>query len=237
MTPLKDTAIKNALSGDWKNAISTNRSLLDNNPKDSDALNRLALAFMARGEFKHAKETYQKVLEIDALNPIALKNLRRIKEKGSNKNSSITTGEIANVFLEETGKTKVVELVNTAQPSLIQTLRTGQIINLSIKRSRIFISAGDNRYIGVLPDDIGQRLIKFIKSGNKYEAYIKSTDPHKLTIFIRELKRVKRLQNQPSFINTRESAALNLISRENAKKQNKKSTNNNHASLDAEDEE
>jgi tetratricopeptide (TPR) repeat protein len=210
MIPLKDQAIENALSGNWKSAISTNETLLDENPNDIDALNRLALAYVVLGKHSAAKTKYQKVLQIDPLNPIALKNLKNLKDKKlKNTNGNGVSIQINNKFLEEPGKTKIVELVNIAQPALVQTLRTGQAIDLCIKRLKIFILEDGKQYIGVLPDDIGKRLIRLMKSGNSYEAYIKSANPHKVQVFIKETKRSTRFKNHPSFISN--SGESNLL--------------------------
>lgn len=207
MTSLKLQAIQTALTGDWKTAISLNKKLLDENPQDIDTLNRLALAYAITGKAKDAKNTYQKVLEIDPLNPIALKNFKRLKDKTfSTKKNGNGSLQISNNFLEESGKTKIIELINTAQPKIIQTLRTGEFVSLCIKRSKIFVLAQDNQYIGVLPDDIGKRLIKFLKNGNKYEAYVKSANLHHVVIFIKEIKRSSRYKDRPSFLNASEAS-------------------------------
>jgi tetratricopeptide (TPR) repeat protein len=201
MTSLRLQAIQTALTGDWKNAISLNKKLLDENPLDIDTLNRLALAYAISGKPRDAKIAYQRVLDIDPLNPIALKNAKRLKDKTFSTNKTGNGSlQISNNFLEETGKTKVIELVNTAQPKIIQTLRTGKFVSLCIKRSRIFVLVDEDQYIGVLPDDIGRRLIKFLKSGNKYDAYIKSANPHHVVIFIKETKRSSRYKDHPSFL-------------------------------------
>lgn len=204
---LKDKAIQTALTGDWQEAISVNKELLLENPKDIDALNRLALAYTIVGKIKSAKMTYQKVLDIDPLSPIALRNLKNLKSsKKTGKTTSYPTPiAINNQFIEETGKTKVVELINIAPLSVIQTLRTGELVSLSIKRLKIFVLKNEKQYVGVLPDDIGKRLIKFIKAGNKYQAYIKSINPHKVIVFIKELKRSAKFKNQPSFLALAES--------------------------------
>lgn len=201
MTLLRDKAIQTALIGDWNSAISTNKQLLDENPKDIDALNRLALAFTITGKVNKAKTTYQAVLKLDPLNPIASRNLKNLKTSKNSK-SSATGGilQLNNNFIEESGKTKVVELINITQPSVIQSLRTGESVDLCIKRQRIFVLKNEKQYIGVLPDDIGKRLIKLLRAGNKYEAYLKSLSPHKVVVFIKELKRAARFKNQPSFL-------------------------------------
>lgn len=201
---LKNQAIQTALNGNWQNAIAINKTLVSENPDDIDALNRLALAYTITGKLKEAKSTYQKVINLDPLNPIALRNLKRLKEKGISFGNGNTNTQINNKFLEEPGKTKVVELVNIAQPKIVENLRTGQSISLSIKRLKIFVLE-EKQYIGVLPDDIARRLIKFINSGCLYEAYIKSSNQHKVTVFIKEIKKTSRFKDQPSFTSLSES--------------------------------
>jgi len=203
-TNLKTQAIKTALSGDWKTAIELNKTLLEENPKDIETLNRLALAFTITGKIIQAKEIYGKVFELDPLNPIALKNSKKLKDKNGQPENT-NDFQINSNFLEETGKTKIIELVNLAQTSVTQILRVGQCVNLSIKRSKIFVLEGEKQYIGVLPDDIGRRLIKFIKNGNKYDASIKSTAGNKVSVFIKEIKRASKFKNHPSFITISDS--------------------------------
>jgi len=193
---LKNKAIQTALKGDWKAAINLNEMLLEDNPKDIESLNRIAMAYAVLGKIKDAKNTYQKVFEIDPLNIIAHRNLKRLKEN-NNGNHGFNLVVNAN-FLEETGKTKIVELVNIAQPNVVEELRTGQSVDLSCKRSKIFVQ-NEEQYIGVFPDDIGNRLIKFMTSGNQYESYVKSACSNKVQIFIKEVKRCTRFKNQPSF--------------------------------------
>jgi hypothetical protein len=77
-------------------------------------------------------------------------------------------------------------------------------LNLGIKRLKIF-ALEEQQYIGVLPDDISKRLIKFIKNGCKYEAYVKSANQHKVTLFIKEIKKTARYKDQPSFITITDS--------------------------------
>jgi tetratricopeptide (TPR) repeat protein len=203
---LKNQAINQALEGNWESAITINKTLIKENSSDLDALNRLGLAYTITGKLKEAKSAYQKVLKIDSLNSIALRNLKKLKEKGFTvKANQASYTRLKNNFLEEPGKTKVVELVNIAPPKVVEAIRTGQSVNLLIKRLKIFVLE-DKEYIGVLPDDIARRLIKFIKGGCIYDAYIKSSTPHKVTIFIKEVKKTIRFKDQPSFIFTGDNA-------------------------------
>lgn len=198
-------AIQTALMGDWNTAILLNQELLKENPEDLETLNRLGFALTVVGKVNDAKKIYRKVLEIDNQNPIALKNLKRLNESKKNikfkTSSTISSNHINTIFIEESGKTKVIELINVATPKIVVNLMTGELLSLCIKRLKIFVLNSNGAYIGMLPEDIGRRLIKFIKGGNCYEACVRAIESHhKVVIFIKEIKRVSRFKNQPSFI-------------------------------------
>jgi hypothetical protein len=44
-----------------------------------------------------------------------------------------------------------------------------------------------------------------MKNGCKYEAYVKSSTQHKVTIFIKEMKKTTRYKDQPSFTSITDS--------------------------------
>lgn len=203
MTSLKDQAIATALNGDWEKAVALNKELIKKNPNDVDALNRLAFALHIQGKIQAAKMTYQKVLKIDRLNSLALRNLKKLLESKKFGTSMIPNNfsiQTDNLFLEEPGKTKIIELVNIAQPNVINMLRTGQILTLSVKRLKIFLLADNKTFVGMLPDNISKRLIKFIKAGNEYNAYVKSANNRRLVVFIKETKKSGRCKDQFSFL-------------------------------------
>jgi tetratricopeptide (TPR) repeat protein len=205
MIPLKMQAVHTALQGDWQAAIILNQMLLEENPEDIDALNRLAFAKTSLGEIKEAKSIYIKVLSLDANNPIATKNLQRLSG-GINQNPQNSVHlQISNVFIEEPGKTKVVLLINTADKKVLTPLRNGEQLFLLIKRMKIFVYDTQKQYIGMLPHDMGNRLIKFIEGGNVYEAYIKTVHNMCVTILIKEVKKAIKFKNQPSFISIEKS--------------------------------
>lgn len=208
MKPSKNQAIQTALHGNWHDAIQINKALVQDNPKDIEALNRLAFAFTIQGKIRQAKSAYKKVLAIDPLNPIALKNIKRVTGMASqidkiNTNISVP---VNHAFIEETGKTKIVELINIAQPKVVANLTVGQMLTIYVKRLKIFLKQQNNQYIGVLPDDIGKRLIKFVRGGNKYEAYVKSSNNHDVVVFIKEVLKKARFKDQPSFTQASDSS-------------------------------
>lgn len=205
MTPLKAQAIQTALMGDWENAIALNQLILQDIPDDIDTLNRLAFAFASQGNSKEAKNIYQKVLQLDAQNPIAMRNLKRLGINSGKSNHTFSPVHMTNLFIEEPGKTKVVELINVADKKVISPLRSGESLQLCIKRMKIFILDSEKQYIGMLPDDLGKRLIKFMDGGNKYDAFVKSVESNKVIIFARETHRVTKFKNQASFVSSDKS--------------------------------
>ena len=200
MIASKTLAIQTALAGDWEGAIKINEELLAENSNDIDTLNRLAFAWSSMGNIKKAKAIYQQVLDIDEHNPIASRNIKRLNGSDGKQFTSVAPLSFSNLFIEEPGKTKVVELINIADKKTLTMLRSGEKIDMQIKRMKIFVMSQQKHFIGMLPDDLGKRLIKLIEAGNQYDTFIKSSQENKVIIFIRETKRVLKFKNQPSFI-------------------------------------
>lgn len=203
MLTLKDQAIQSALDNKWNEAILINEELLKDNPREIDTLNRLAYALMQSNQFSNAKETYSKVLDLDRTNPIATKNLKKLTSLLTQTNgiqaSSNHINHMDNVFIQEAGKTKTVELTNVADKKTLMALQHGDDVFLTIKRSKVFVLNTEKTFIGMLPDDIGIRLASFIKGGNEYQACIKGIDDKTIIVFIKEVKRAKKFSNQSSF--------------------------------------
>lgn len=196
MIPLKTQAIQTALLGDWTTAVDCNQKILEETPEDIDALNRLAFAYASLGNLKEAKNIYQKVLNLDAQNPIALRNLKRFSSPQPASTSSI---KVNNIFIEEPGKTKVIDLINVAEQKLISLLRSGEMLDLVVKRMKIFALDSQKQYIGMLPDDLGNRLIRLMNGGNQYEAYVKTVNNRRVTIFVKETRRSPKFKYLSSF--------------------------------------
>ncbi|OGF99166.1 hypothetical protein A2Y99_04985 [Candidatus Gottesmanbacteria bacterium RBG_13_37_7] len=204
MLLLVQNAIKSALNQNWAEAIAINKLILKDGKNDLEALIRLAYAYSKMGEINQAKKTYKKILQLDQYNHIALKNFDKLKSYSKNKiiqSKKLTSQNISPyIYLEEPGKTKIVSLIHVSPQSILSKLDTGSLVFLHPKKHTIEIRDQSNVYLGVLPDDLAFRLIRLIKSGNQYEAWIKNVEKNNIILFIKETKRCKRLSNQPSFI-------------------------------------
>lgn len=194
-TTLAQTAVSKALNGQWEDALDTNLEILKTEPNDVDTLNRLSRCYIELGEIKNSKKATLKVLSIDPENSIAIRCISKLKNitKIDKKISELSSPES---FLEESGRTKIVTLMNLGDKSIINCLESGEIVKILSHTHKVSITTNDNKYIGRLPDDTAARIRNLIKSGNKYITIVKSVAPDEIVIFIKE--HVNKTNN-PSF--------------------------------------
>lgn len=199
---LAQKAINLALQGDWTAAVVANRELLKINASDIDALNRLARAYAESGKIGLAKKSSLKALELDPVNPIALKCLEKWKMvKGNTKNSSTIHTEplVHENFIEESGKTKLVTLLHPGDSMLLAGCDSGDEVKLDTHPHSISVTTLTGKYIGKLPDDVSARLRNLIKSGNKYQAIIKSINVKDIVLFVKEIEKGPNVTTETSF--------------------------------------
>ena len=203
MDPNSQIAINSALEQDWAKAVTANEEIIKKNENNIDALSRLAYAYTQLGKIEKAKKFYRTILSLDRYNFIAKKNLDKISSLSGKsltyiqkKSQTILSPRL---FLEEPGKTKSIVLKNVAPTSVISKFRIGDTVTLHPKKHSIEIRGQEKTYIGAIPDDITFRLLRFIKAGNLYHVCIKNIEKNSVSVFIREVKRGKRLFHQSTF--------------------------------------
>ncbi len=203
---LTQLAIDAALDCRWEDALKLNKEIIKLDPQNVDALNRQARVYMEMGKSNLAKKYYGEAVKIDPYNPIALKNLKIIKSFKSNGQQTVVmpiSGGLrlsASLFLQEPGKTKIVNLLKVAEPQKLSKAYCGMQVVMVIKNRKITIVDTNSNYLGVLPDDISHHLLRLLKGGNKYELFLKSIRVNSLSVLIKETYRSKRFKNQPSFL-------------------------------------
>lgn len=204
---LSQQAISAALSSNWEKALELNQQIVDTDPKNVEALNRLGRASFELGKLTQAKKYFDCALQNDPYNQIAAKFLKRIKTFSKKSPKGETSAETStylpvdgDMFIEEAGKTKMVSLLKVAEPQKLSTLSAGVQVKFVIKNHSIAVTDQGDDYLGVLPDDISHHLIRLIHGGNKYQAVIKNIKTNSLSLIIREVYRCPRFRNQPSFL-------------------------------------
>ena len=200
---LSDRAVNAALSQNWQEAIAVNKQILEQSPKNIEALNRLGFSLLKIGKIREGKLMFEKVLKLDPYNRIAENNIKKILAMKKHCKDIIGNCPISPLlFLEEPGKTRIVDCVNTASPQILSTLSCGQEVFFKLKKHSIDIRDTKNTYIGALPDDLSFKLLMFIKAGNRYTAHMKRIAKTCVSVFIREMQRGKKFRNQASFSGT-----------------------------------
>lgn len=206
-TNLSQLAIDAALDSRWIDALKLNKKIIKFDPQNVDALARLARVYMEMGRINLARKYYGEVVKIDPYNPIASKNLKIIKSfKSNGKNCHLQNGVnglaklSAALFLQEPGKTKIVNLLKVAEPQRLSKAYCGMPVQMVIKNRKITIVDNEGNYLGVLPDDTSHLLFRLTKGGSKYDLIIKSIRVNGLAVMIKETFRSKRFKNQPSFL-------------------------------------
>lgn len=210
---LSQKAIEFALTSNWEEALKINKQIIKADPQNVDALNRQARAYMELGRMNLAKKYYSEVLKFDPYNPIALKNLKIIKSfKPNGYIISFGRGKLSpSLFLQEPGKTKIVNLLKVAEPQKLSLIFCGMQVEMMIKNRKITIVDTEGNYLGVLPDDTCHLLLRLIKGGNKYQLFVKSIKVNGLSVLIKEVFRSKRFKNQPSFLEHTDSFNTDIL--------------------------
>lgn len=206
----RQAAIEAALNNNWPQAVSLNEALLKANPKEIETLNRLARAYMESGLVGKAKTTYKHVLEMDPYNTIAAKNLEKLTgltKKDITRAQTNGNGHApisADLFLEEPGKTKVIELQDLAMSKILATLHTGDPVSLETKASEVMVTI-NNKRLGKLPPEYAEKISGAIRSGSKFTAIIKAVAVRKskneatVSLFVRETEHAPKLGNTQIF--------------------------------------
>lgn len=199
---LENQAINAAIHFHWQEAVGLNEKIIKLDKKNLPAYLRLGFASSQIQKFAAALKFYKKALTIQPSNNIAKENIERLQFlqfKSTKKSKKTATFLDPNLFLESTGKTKSVTLVNIGQKNILAQLTVGQEVELKFKKRKVEIRTKENEYIGSLPDDLSRRLLVFLKAKSKYKVYVKDATLNRVTVFIREETKGKKVQLYLSF--------------------------------------
>lgn len=208
LDPLAKSAIEAALNNNWKEAVKLNLSLLKLYPQDVEALNRLARAFLESRKINKARSIYKMVLSIDPYNSIANRNIKKLtelklKDLKSQPNLQTQNGaQVADIFLEEPGKTKILKVIGNHSSRRTATLRTADPVILKSKHNRVLVLNLRGQIIGELEEEWGKKISKAIRFGSKFEALVISVNAEVMgpvSILVREVEHSPKLKDQIIF--------------------------------------
>ena len=202
-----EQAVNLALRSRWDEAIGVNESILSLFPDDADAYNRLGKAYTELGRYAEARDAYDHTVKIDAFNTIARKNLQRLaslrREPPPMAAEPVpTTGEarvFPQLFLETMGKTGTTLLVSPADPETLARATAGAPVNLVTDGNDLAVHSQRGDRLGYVEPRMAQRLLRFMKAGNRYAAAITSLDAQNVKVIIRETFQHASMAGRVSF--------------------------------------
>ena len=199
---LSRDAIGLALKGEWERATEVNWAILELFADDVDAMNRLAKALIELARYDVAKEVLGRVASIAPYNTIAKKNLARLNNLET---SPIDAKKVRNVaatpqlFIEESGKSGTTVLRKPGSSQTVATMVPSDSVNLVVENNTIMVYTRDGEYLGQVEPKLGQRLIRLMGGGNKYEAAVIGVNTQGISVIIRETYRHRSLHDVYSF--------------------------------------
>jgi hypothetical protein len=201
-----DDARQAALEGRWEEAVEINRELIQRDPKDTEAHNRLGRALLEFRDYSGAYESFSNALKSDPASLIARRNLRRLellRQEQPDGDGTLRDDRAAFprslVFIEEVGKTWVTELTNPAPTSLLAGIYAGQQLELSVEDGRLVVKLADGTRVGEVERKTGDRVIELMAGGNVYEVYALGLTAASLRAILREVHRDPSQAGRVSF--------------------------------------
>ena len=183
-----DLAIQQAQTGQWEEAVITNKNILQLFPFEPDAYNRLGKAYSELGQYVEARQAYSQTLKYSPNNTIAKKNLERLAQLQEEPVQLHTGTERIDprLFIEETGKTGMTELLNIGSPSVIAKVGVGDRVQLHVIGHTLLVRNTAGEDIGQVEPRLANRLINFMEGGNRYAAAILGLENGHVRLIIRE---------------------------------------------------
>ncbi len=183
-----DLAVKQAQEGLWEEAVTTNKNILSLFPQEPDALNRLGKAHSELGQYAEARQAYSLSLKYNPKNLIAKKNLDRLSliQEAPTPTHIVAERIDPRLFIEETGKTGVTDLLNLAAPAILATVGVGDRVQLQRIGHTLLVRNAAGEDIGQVEPRLANRLITFMEGGNRYAAAILAKDNEQVRLIMRE---------------------------------------------------
>ena len=199
---LSREAIALALKGEWEQAASVNRTILDSFEQDVDAMNRLGKALMELGQYSEAREVLDTVTRTAPYNTIAKKNLARLGQLESAPAPNKPVRKAAGApqrFIEESGKSAKTVLRKPAPTHVIARIAPSEPVTLGVEHDVIKAYTRDDEYLGQIEPKLAGRIVRLMRGGNRYECAIVGVRGEAITVIICESFRHRSLQKVCSF--------------------------------------
>jgi len=183
-----DLAIQQALASQWEEAVTTNKNILSMFPSEPEAYNRLGKAHNELGQYAEARQAYSQALKYNPNNTIARKNLERLsllQEAPVQVHAGVERID-PRLFIEETGKTGLTDLINLGPSSVLAKVAVGDKVQLHVNGHSILVRNSAGEDMGQIEPRLANRLINFMEGGNRYAAAVLAMENGQVRLIIRE---------------------------------------------------
>lgn len=203
LAELANRAVSHARTGQWDDAIHTNRELIAQSPGDVEAHNRLGKALSEVGKVKEAISAFQRSMDLRPGNPIATRNLERLKQLENADSTVAIVNRTAKanpaVFMAARGSAVLSELKKSAPPRILAKVTAGDRVTLESRGTDVTVTSPSGDYLGLLDARIARRVTRLTGGGNRYEATVAGFANQSVSVFVRESYRSQAQANITSF--------------------------------------
>ncbi len=195
-----EDAIQLALQSRWQEAADLNQDLLERFPPDEETYNRLGKALLELGRLEEAVAAYGRSLELNPLNQIAARQLRKLEElRGAEEVVPATASELdVNVFTEEPGRTAVTRVVLPEGDSPIR-VSPGDPLTLELVEDRLVLRTARGVDLGTVEPKLARRVLRLVRQGNRYDGAVTHVDESGIQVILREAYQDPSLAGTLSF--------------------------------------
>lgn len=191
---LAERARELAVAGEWEATVEINKEILKHLPQNVSASNRLGKALDQLGRIDEAIGAYQHSIEIDSSNVIAQRNILRLEQLRDREPLPAGEGKKgpsirADVFVEETGKTYVTELIRSRNNDALTRLSPASEIDLRAEGELVAAYDQFGNILGFLEPRISRRVRMLIEAGNQYQGFVVALSGRTVRIIVRETYR------------------------------------------------
>jgi len=199
-----DEAIGLALESRWADALSVNQALVERHGPDEDTLNRIGKALTELGQREEALASYSSSLQINPLNLIAQKNVRKLTAMLESKSTASGSAAAIDVelFTEEPGKSAITVLSAPSKSATV-SIAPGDVVELYREGSTLRAQTSRGVSLGEVDTKIARRLVPLMETGNRYSAAVARVDDQEIEVIIREVFQSPENVGKSSFPLTR----------------------------------
>ncbi len=190
---IEKRSIDAALQKNWNEAVDLNKKILEKDPNNKNAKVRLGRAYVKIRKFSEAKKIFKEVLEVDPINPIALKNYKLALEKNADSKANAPTENSTKVLIKEPGTTTLINL--DASKSLLSLLEPGQKLVLKSYKTKISFFLG-KKEVGTVNNGVVHAVYNARKDGFDVSASVIKPNENHFTILLMCKKPIFKSEKQ-----------------------------------------